>query len=366
MNRLQLVVTIVFVMAVFLLTAGCTATAVPPDEVAALPPTLTPEPTNTATAVPQLTSPSPSQSPSPTNTPIPTPTPTDTPTPTPTHTVPPTPEPTATMVTVVISPVAATQAEGRDLGIEHLQIAEETTLKGDSYSINLLNEPGGSKVVATTIMGSLVTIEDTAVYDDIYWYFVDTEQGQGWVSEYYFLSLDQAVYMVTPEAVAAPMLPWLVNTDDMNQLENVLDIYDWQLAYEDASDSQACHAFYGASWSINPNLSINCIFPKETEVSFEHAMNIMFEWGILYADAIPLPLLTNIQDREAALYGGRLENGHAVYDLFVNGETAFYWASISLGTPGGYDVEMVYDAYGNNIEAFLYSIVEVNLERNDE
>lgn len=80
--------TLVLIIVVFLLTAGCTTTAVPPDEVDQVPPTNTPEPmdTATATAVPTSTAtPSPTNTPVPTNTPIPTatitPSPTWTPTP---------------------------------------------------------------------------------------------------------------------------------------------------------------------------------------------------------------------------------------------------------------------------------------------
>lgn len=63
MNTLRNTTLIILVTIAFLFIAGCTTTAVPPDEVVELPPTNTPEPMDTATAVP-----------SPTATPIPSPT----------------------------------------------------------------------------------------------------------------------------------------------------------------------------------------------------------------------------------------------------------------------------------------------------
>lgn len=86
MYAFQVYTRIIFIAVAFLLTAGCTATAVPPDEVAASIPTNTPEPMDTATAVP-----SPTATPSPTHTPVPTLTPTHTPTIEPSPTSTPTP-----------------------------------------------------------------------------------------------------------------------------------------------------------------------------------------------------------------------------------------------------------------------------------
>lgn len=86
MNTFRIFTHTALIIAAFLFLAGCTATAVPPDEVVEVPPTNTPEPMDTATAVPTSTAtPSPTYTPAPTNTPIPTatitPSPTWTPTP---------------------------------------------------------------------------------------------------------------------------------------------------------------------------------------------------------------------------------------------------------------------------------------------
>lgn len=51
MNTFRKVTLILFIITAYLLTAGCTATAVSPDEVVEVPPTNTVEPTQTATAV---------------------------------------------------------------------------------------------------------------------------------------------------------------------------------------------------------------------------------------------------------------------------------------------------------------------------
>lgn len=67
MNTFRNITLIVIITASFLLTAGCTATAVPPDEVVEVPPTNTSEPMDTTTAVP-----SPTATSIPTSTPIPT------------------------------------------------------------------------------------------------------------------------------------------------------------------------------------------------------------------------------------------------------------------------------------------------------
>ncbi|MCA9959932.1 MAG: hypothetical protein KC443_12900 [Anaerolineales bacterium] len=93
----------------------------------------------------------------------------------------------------------------------------------------------------------------------------------------------------------------------------------------------------------------------------------MFEWEILYPSAIELSPY-NDYEQEIALYGDRLGNGQAVFDLFIEGEwhTELYWASVSLGVPGGSTMTDVYEAYGDNIERFLYSIIQINIDRHDE
>ncbi|MAU01034.1 MAG: hypothetical protein CL608_28145, partial [Anaerolineaceae bacterium] len=174
-------------------------------------------------------------------------------------------------------------------------------------------------------------------------------------------------YLVTPEAQAIPLLPQLVSAFDMNDLDNELEIYDWQLFQEIAWDNRVCHDFRGVSWSVSPNLGTNCIFPKPNNYPFEQAVEAMFDMGIL-DDSFTAPLSPyNTYDHEVALYGGQLDNGHAVFDLFVGdvGETEFYWASVSLGVPGGYTLEDVYVDYGDSIETFLYSIIQINIDRRD-
>ena len=174
-------------------------------------------------------------------------------------------------------------------------------------------------------------------------------------------------YLVTPEAQAIPLLPQLVTSADVNTLDNELEIYEWQLVQEIGWDNRVCHAFYGVSWSVNPNLGINCIFPKPNDFPFEQAVEAMFDMGILDDSFSALLSPYNTYDHEVALYGGQLDNGHAVFDLFVGdvGETEFYWASVSLGVPGGYTVEDVYVDYGDSIETFLYSIIQINIDRRD-
>lgn len=82
MNTLRIIPTIAVITVAFLFIAGCTTTAVPPDKVVVLPPTNTPEPTHTATAV-SMPPPTATTTPLPTMPPTPTPTFTPTFTPTP-------------------------------------------------------------------------------------------------------------------------------------------------------------------------------------------------------------------------------------------------------------------------------------------
>jgi hypothetical protein len=178
------------------------------------------------------------------------------------------------------------------------------------------------------------------------------------------MAVDPVDYQVTPGARAEPLLSRVITSAEMNAIESDLGINDWRLASELVWNSRVCREFYGESWSDNENISVNCIFTKLTDFPFDGAIQAMFDFGILYPTAVALPLNNNYE-QEVALYADRLGNGQAVYDLFVNGQTTFHWASVSLGVPVGYTVEMLYEEYGDSIEQFLYSMVEINLAERD-
>ena len=177
------------------------------------------------------------------------------------------------------------------------------------------------------------------------------------------LVVDAVDYQVTPGARAEPLLSRVITSAEMNAIESDLGINDWQLASELVWNSRVCREFYGESWSINENISVNCIFTKPADFPFDGAIEAMFDFGILYPTAVTLPLKNNYE-QEVALYADRLGNGQAVYDLFVDGQTTFYWASVSVGVPVGYTAEMLYEEIGDSITHFLFSIVEINLMQN--
>lgn len=281
----------------------------------------------------------------------------------------PAPAPCDSTVIKVTPPPAKVLAEARYLGIEHLQIGQEAALVGDSWSIAIFNEPGGD-CFATETMGSTVTVRDFTVHDDVYWYLVDTIEGEsGWISELGFVPLNGEISFVTPEALTVAILPQLITSSDLEEISSEILISQWQLASETANRSKACRVMYGLSWSVNPNRAVNCIIRMPVDLSFEEKLETLVNQEIIHSTAMELPIPPQFDKRfegDVVIFGDKLENGHAVFDLFVDGGDVLHWSSVSIAISGGDTVANTYMRYGTAIETFLHDIVAVNVERGAE
>ncbi|MBE2225127.1 MAG: tetratricopeptide repeat protein, partial [Anaerolineae bacterium] len=169
-----------------------------------------------------------------------------------------------------------------------------------------------------------------------------------------------------PPALAEPFnLDYLVNASQLNLLTEDIGIIEWEAEGADLEwENRLCRTFLGISWSINPNIAINCIFKVKPDVDMEKMIEWLFSQEILNETAFPLESSITY-DTEYALYGGRYNNGHAAFDGFLMGDGVIYWASISMGTPGGYTTEMLFDEYGVEIEALLHEIFMINLAQSE-
>lgn len=156
---------------------------------------------------------------------------------------------------------------------------------------------------------------------------------------------------------------WLVTAEDINGFTDDIGIVQWKLEEEKLGQFRVCRIFFGESWSVNPNFSMNCVIWVTPGSTFEEIMASLYDVGILYPTDIALePSLD--YDRDFALYTHLADNGHCVYDAFLVSNEVFFWASVSVGTPVGYTPEMLFDEQGEVIETFLRSVLMINLERN--
>lgn len=169
-----------------------------------------------------------------------------------------------------------------------------------------------------------------------------------------------------PSNLSEPFnLDYLVTAPQLNLLTEDIGIIEWQAYGEDLEwENRLCRTFVGVSWSISPNSAINCIFRGGSNVDMDTAIEWLFENDILFDRAFPVePSMT--YNTEYVLYAGFYDNGHSAFDGFLMGDGVLYWVSISVGTPGGYTPEMVFDEYGEEIEALLYEIFMINLAQSE-
>ena len=71
-------------------------------------------------------------------------------------------------------------------------------------------------------------------------------------------------------------------------------------------------------------------------------------------------------NRYFALYAHGADNGHSFYDAILVGEGLLFRAGVGVGTPVGYTPETLFGEQGETIEAFLKSILRINLERSGQ
>lgn len=160
-------------------------------------------------------------------------------------------------------------------------------------------------------------------------------------------------------------IDYLVTASQLNLLTEDIGIVEWEAEGADLEwQYRLCRSFLGVSWSINPNIAINCIFKVKPDVDMEKMIEWLFSQEILNETAFPLESSITY-DTEYALYGGRYNNGHAAFDGFLMGGGVLYWASISVGTPLGYTAEMVFDTYQEEIETLLYEMLMINLGQSE-
>jgi hypothetical protein len=155
----------------------------------------------------------------------------------------------------------------------------------------------------------------------------------------------------------------LVNASQLNLLTWDIGIIEWQAEGADLEwKNRLCRSFSGVSWSVSPNVAINCIFKIDSNGDMDTAVQWLFDNEILYASAIPLePSMT--YDSEYVLYTDRYDNGHTVFDGFLMGNGVLYWASIDVGTPEGYTPEMIFANSGEEIEVLLHEMFMINMGR---
>ncbi|MCB8984943.1 MAG: tetratricopeptide repeat protein [Ardenticatenaceae bacterium] len=170
----------------------------------------------------------------------------------------------------------------------------------------------------------------------------------------------------TPSISSEPFhLDYLVTAPQLNLLTQDMGIIEWQVEGADLEwENRLCRTFLGVSWSISPNVAINCIFKGAANVKMDQIVEWLFENEILYASAFPLEP-TLVYDTEYVLYADQYDNGQSVFDGFLLGDGVLYWASISVGTPGGYTPQMVFDEFGKEIETLLHAIFMINLDQSE-
>ena len=157
-------------------------------------------------------------------------------------------------------------------------------------------------------------------------------------------------------------LAWLVTTEEVNTFAENLGIAGFEVNDEFESEDRVCRQFLGYSWSVSPNMSVNCVFKTTNTVPFDDLILNLFEW-----DSIP-PEFTKLEstityNNDFALYSIMGSNGHSVYYAFLRGDEVLYFVVITLGTSGGDTPEALHADHGEIIDAFLDEVFNVNIER---
>ena len=153
----------------------------------------------------------------------------------------------------------------------------------------------------------------------------------------------------------------LVTASQLSEFSDEIGIIEWEIKDESEWDYRLCRYIGGVSWSVSPNLAINCLFKISSNDKLEDLIPILFEDGYLYDTAVPVESSLKLANEHAFYAAMAEENGHSVYDLFFIDGEVLYWASVDVGTPGGYNPEMLFEEIGDVIEAFLYEMLMINL-----
>jgi len=99
-------------------------------------------------------------------------------------------EKNAELVVIETPPSAETEAPGvatEDAGTSDLTtvftVGDTAFLTGRSFLVSLMSEPGGKLMVMGQQRGAQVTVLEIEMVDDVPWYYIDGDAGQGWVAE---------------------------------------------------------------------------------------------------------------------------------------------------------------------------------------
>lgn len=166
-------------------------------------------------------------------------------------------------------------------------------------------------------------------------------------------------------SIMAAKLRQLVTVNDVAELSKDLGILLWTLDEEFVGEYRVCRTFYGQSWSINRNLSANCIWQMTPGMTFDETIDWLESINALPASAASLESAYDYAD-DFGLYGYLRSNGHSVYDAFLLKDGFLYWAEIDVGTPGGLSPASLFTSkYGEPVDAFLHSVLMKNVSKDE-
>jgi len=157
---------------------------------------------------------------------------------------------------------------------------------------------------------------------------------------------------------------WLVTADELNSFSSDIGIVDWQLTEDTPGQNRICRSFHGSSWSASPNEGLNCIYKITPGSSFADVIDSMFKDGNLLPGAQTVNSTLNL-DGEFSVFAGDYPNGHGVYDLVLVKDNLFYWSSVTLGIQAGSSSTETYNSSSAIIDAFLSSVININLQKHN-
>ena len=165
----------------------------------------------------------------------------------------------------------------------------------------------------------------------------------------------------TPASVDAFSAERLITEAEINSISAEIGVVQWELIDEFSGENALRNTFRGSSWSANPNEALNSIIKILPGSTFQDVIASMLESGMLFAGAVPMNSSLTFED-EFAVYASSAPNGHSSYDLLVSRDGLLYWASVTVGTPGGETPESIYNKNRDVVDGFLNAIITINLK----
>ena len=165
----------------------------------------------------------------------------------------------------------------------------------------------------------------------------------------------------TPASVDKFSTERLITEAEINSISGDIGVMEWKLIDEFSGENALRNTFRGSSWSANPNEALNSIIKILPGSTFQDVITSMLESGLLFAGAVPVNSSLTFED-EFAVYASSAPNGHSSYDLLVSRDGLLFWASVTVGTPGGETPESIYNKNRDVVDAFLNAMITINLE----